>query len=292
VDIEASLTDFNYKWKPGVRVGAGRYIDGIDDWDFLVVWTYYHGKGVGNASAVANLPGVITSTITESAAYNLNYNVFDLEFGHSFFLKDQVIIRPVLGFRGVIIDQDYRANVLEASGAVTFGLLGFDGLLKTEAENEFTGAGIRGGARLIWELIPQLGILGQFSGSVLIGEFDLTAKVFADLSVGISDTDTATVLGTNKVSSSFYKVRTNLEGLFGLYSKWPCRRDKDLLELTLGYEIAVWFHQNQLNQFLSSLSSLTGLSPISLFGISPTPLDSQARNLALRGLTFNIRYSF
>ena len=101
-------------------------------------------------------------------------------------------------------------------------------------------------------------------------------------------------LATPRRKGPFYKARTNLEGLFGVYSKWHLFRSRALLELSAGYEISLWFRQNELSSFASSnISSatsligldLTGLSTVSLFGTS-------ALHLAVRGLTFNVKYSF
>ena len=286
--VDLSLFDFDYQWEPGFRIGVGRYINGLDDWDFFLNWTYYHGHGKSKNFSDVTIPQVLTLAADGTGAWNLNYNVFDLEFGHSFFIKEQVSVRPLLGFRGAILDQKYR-NTL---GDINLSILGISGGLNAKGKNEFTGAGIRGGARLIWDFTRHFGIIGQFTGSALIGEFNLEASLFTDLELGIAGNGIS-IVGTSKTEGSRYKVRSNLEGLFGLYTKWGLFHDRHLLEMTLGYEIVVWFHQNELVQFFNANSStVSSLLGAGLTGVSVPFFGTSDRNLAIRGITFNTRYSF
>ena len=141
---------------------------------------------------------MITLSASATANWRLNYNTFDLELGRAFFFKDRVCIRPLFGFRGGILDQKYKTNV----PAVAFSILGVDATLKAKGDNQYTGAGIRGGALIRWDLNPHLGIMGKFSGSVLIGEFDLTANVFTDVDVSLAGID-ASLVGNTSSEGTF-----------------------------------------------------------------------------------------
>lgn len=285
--IDLVLDEYDFKWRPGFRLGVGHYLIGMDNWDFFGNWTWFHDVGKGKVLSDISIPSLFTLSTNASASWKLNYNVFDLEFGRNFLICDRFDIRPHFGFRGAIIDQKYAARV----PSIDFSAFGITGMLSAKAQNEFTGAGIRGGARLIWELNPHLGILGQFAGSVILGEFDLNATTNTDVTIDIGAT--ADFRGSAKTAGTFFKARTNLEGLFGLYSKWPIYCDQQLLEFTLGYETAVWFKQNELNAFVASSTSVLDLISGSLAGLSTIPLfGTSARHLAVRGLTFNVRYSF
>jgi hypothetical protein len=299
LEVTGKGRDYKFQWKPGFRLGIGNYAKGFHGWDAFLNWTYYYDKAKGTTDIFAGIPSLTIGSNTfsfgidlkSSNSWSMNYNILDLEIGHNFGFKEKFAARPHFGFRAAFIHQDYNGHV----GPLTFDLSGlgvnfpFDFGVNARADNDFDAFGIRGGARLIWNLSPHYGLIGQFSGSALLGAFDLRAKTFLDINIA----NLLELIGSTKVEEDFFRVRTNLEGLIGGYMKWPIFRQKQLLEFTLGYEVSVWFKQNQLNTLFNRASSFINLATgSSTSSTISTIIPQDSKHLALSGLTFNARWSF
>jgi hypothetical protein len=98
------------KWDPGFRARLGYNFD-YDNWDILGCWSYYHTKhkrtkrgenynllgGLGvNSFADINLA---------KGSWNLNYSMFDLEMGKTYYIKEKLAFRPNIGARGGWLNQ-------------------------------------------------------------------------------------------------------------------------------------------------------------------------------------------
>jgi hypothetical protein len=287
--IIGSSRDYKYQWKPGFRIGIGNYANGFKGWDCFANWTFFYDKANGSAVLMANQIPVQNgrlvpfSLATARTSWSLNYNIVDLEFGHHFFFIKKFSVRPLFGFRGAFIHQDYAAFANPNEQIFNFTTLD----LVSRADNDFNGFGIRGGGELYWNLNPWLGFMGRFSGCGLIGTIRVKSTVLANSNA------LPTMSSTTSVAESYFRLRPNLEGLIGVHLKFPLFKKKHLLEFIVGYETALWFKQNELHHLFEEISDLQLETPPDLIITEPpdlVPVDN--KHLGLRGLTVNGRYSF
>jgi len=297
LEVTGKGRDYKFQWEPGFRLGIGNYAKGFHGWDAFLNWTSYYDKAKGKTDIFAGIPSLTIGgdqfsfgvDLKSNNSWSLNYNLIDLEFGHNLNFKEKFAARPHFGFRAAFIHQDYRSHLGPLNVDFTGLTFPFTFGVNAKADNDFDAFGIRGGARLIWNISPHYGLIGQFSGCALLGAFDLRAKTFLDVSI----LNLIEVIGSTKVEEDFFRVRTNLEGLVGAYMKWPCFKKKHLLEFTLGYEVSVWFKQNQLDILFDRAATFLNLSTGATTGSTiSTLIPSDSKHLALNGLTFNARYSF
>jgi hypothetical protein len=155
----------------------------------------------------------------------VNYNVFDLEFGHTFRPCENVSVRVFAGPRFADIDQEF--------GAV------YDGLDadrdRVGSRLNFDGGGARVGGEGNWAVWQGVGLYARGAASLLAGDFRAT------LTEANSD-GTAPIVG---VTDRFRKLVPVLElglGLSYQYRGW---------RVAAGYEFINWFGLLDTPDFVS-----------------------------------------
>lgn len=153
-------------WRPGFRLGLGGNMP-YDDWVTSLDWTYYSSKkkneNRGSLLLLWTEPDVFASSA--KAQWKLNYDILDFIIGRPFWAGYRFSIFPFFGVRGAWLDQDFHIQSLSGSSTTNVHL-----------ENDFAGAGIRGGADIRYMLAGNWCFFGLFSGSLVYGHFHLGMK--------------------------------------------------------------------------------------------------------------------
>jgi hypothetical protein len=116
-----SAENVQFDWDPGFRVGFGHKLD-EQSWDVKLYWTHFRTSqdasvSVGNSQTGAVIPeffsGLVSSVVDNiplfnqgSVDWNLTYNTIDLELGRRFAVSESAWLRPSLGIKTAIIQQD------------------------------------------------------------------------------------------------------------------------------------------------------------------------------------------
>lgn len=121
--------NFDFDWDLGTRITLG-WNTPHDGWDVLAYWTGYWNRSNETTTVETNATGLglvtlwivdtttTISTITTAAArYKLDYNLFDLEVGRSFWISRFLSLRPHLGVMGGWLNQDFNVTYLGDTGA-------------------------------------------------------------------------------------------------------------------------------------------------------------------------------
>ena len=118
-----SAETMRFDWNPGFRVGLGFQPD-EESWDVKLYWTYF--RTTQNATVGGGLSTVFTEffsgfvggdvSLLNSALidWRLNYNTIDLEAGRKFAVGESVWIRPSLGIKTAIIQQQIQLDTSDA----------------------------------------------------------------------------------------------------------------------------------------------------------------------------------
>lgn len=279
------------KWEPGFKLGIGYTFGSQDFWDLFFRWTYlnshqtnsHSGEGIQDQSGdgiVDTLqpwwvPALVGQFAKDaSVAWDLRYNVFDLELGRDYFVSRTLSLRPHVGLRGAAIFQNYHAK--------------YTGILVPENEdpailfpsgykttNDFGGIGVRAGTKLQWNFTRHWAIVGSFSGSLLYGHFDIKNSM-----TGISSDHSV----LSKTEQELSKIAPNLEASLGF--AWDLFFGQNRhVSLMLAYEFSEWFSQNQMNNaaiYDNSLNNQKGVT---------TRINSQG-DLSLQGGTLELRFDY
>jgi hypothetical protein len=258
--------DFNWDW--GFRLGLGYKLP-HDKWDIFVNYTYVEGKAQGHAHDsddivfaiwATNLGRVAGPFFAKSARarWHMNLNMGDIELGRTCFASQWLTLRPFIGVRGLVIDQDYSVEYKGGTVAV------FDED-KIHMDTDFWGVGIRMGVNSLWGLGKGLSIYGNGSASLLSGNF----KVYENERLKKEN------LRLMNIKRDVDNIVVAADLALGLQWDYMFSKNRYHFALKLGWECDMFFNQNQLFHFLSS---------------SPGAIQFQNDDLSFQGVTLGFRF--
>lgn len=244
-----------FKWSPALRIGAG-FNGETKPWDLVLYYTGYQTQGSHLASTgtgeihsafssnfYANNPlgNGISGPYYHHAEiqWDLEYNTLDLELGRHIEIDDLVDLRPFLGLKAGMIDQNMDSTWLypyPANGALnpTFTSA------KEKITNHFKGLGPSIGLDSAWHLYATpahaLQLIGSFSAAFLSSSWRFGDSYYNDAPQNIST-----------LNDNLSSLATMAKAYLGLEWSGLCRRAD--WSLRLGFEEQVWFNQLQYYSF-------------------------------------------
>lgn len=181
-----SAENVPFDWNAGFRVGFGHKLD-EQSWDVKLYWTNFH-TSQGAQASVENpqmgrvipefFSGFVGSIVYRvplfnqaSLGWNLTYNTIDLELGRSFAVGPSAWIRPSMGIKTAIIQQNVHLtfagpDVLDPSVMLT---------AEEDIAHDFWGIGPSFGISGGW-ILPKcsnLSLIGSFSADFLFGQWNV-----------------------------------------------------------------------------------------------------------------------
>jgi hypothetical protein len=259
----SSVQRVPFNWKPGIRIGAGKNLN-YDCWDAVVYYTWYQTTGRNQASApsggvyssflgnffVNNTDGASLLGVTYNNAgisWNLLYNTLDLELGRTFEIDEFLKLRPFIGLKAAVINQDINTYWRNPTVATTFNTANED------LKNNFWGIGPVIGFNSDWPFYKNksscFSLIGNLSGAILYGNWTFKD----DYS---NNTPTSIRINVSTISG----LATMARGILGL--EWRKNLTKSTVTVGLGYEAQIWFNQIQFYSLnmgrLNNLMSLQG----------------------------------
>ena len=261
----------HFEWDWGFRFGLGCKLP-HDKWDLFINYTYVHGHAHGHAGGSddvvfptwASAFGFTKDRFYANQAkahWKMNLNMADLELGRNCFASQWLSIRPFVGVRGLVIDQEYTVKYFGGTVAPSDE----DQVL---LDTDFWGVGLRMGFDSLWGLGKGFGIYGNGSASLLAGDFDVHEKE------KLKEAD----LRRLEIKRDVDSVVAAADLALGL--QWDClfSRDRFHFGVKFGWEFNLFFDQNQLFNFLSSKH--------------PGAMSFKDDDLTFQGLTLGVRFDF
>ena len=253
---------------PGFKVGAGMNFE-HDGWDSLVRYTWLRTSSCSQVSGNNFTSGTIFFSENDYVGkkkLKIHFNAVDWELGRNFYISQQLLLRPFIGFKGAWNRQNYFKNSSNLNESFRNSSLTYEDLFSYSItlEQNFWGIGIRPGLETSWQFTSQWSIFGETSLSALWGQFKNTQKEHQK-NVDILDPSQNTDSDVSNISRSFYTISPVMEFLIGLRWDYKFSDDDYRIRIQAGWEEQVWFNQNQFN------------------------IPS---NLVLQGLTVNFRFDF
>jgi hypothetical protein len=181
-----SAENVPFDWSPGFRVGFGHKLD-EQSWDVKLYWTYFRTSqdaqvSIENPQAGAVVPEFFSSLVGSmdngipifsqaSIDWNLTYNTIDLELGRSFDVGESAWIRPSLGIKTAVIQQNVHLDF--AQPYATFPILSLSAT--EDITHKFWGIGPSFGISGGWSLpnCQNLSLVGSFSADFLFGQWNV-----------------------------------------------------------------------------------------------------------------------
>lgn len=260
----AKKIDFDWEW--GFRIGLGRNFC-HDQWDAYVNYTRFRSTDSTHTSAGLNsniipLKGaVLTDQGVGSAKshFDFDFDSIDLELGRHFFLSQRVSLRPFIGLKTAWIDLD---QVTRYTGGAIDILTA-----KIEDGSDFWGIGPRLGMNSQWDLYRGFRFVGDLSGSMLYGHFDVDRHERLSSSHGQE-------VKLSADENRFLPVLQLFLG-FGYGTYLHC--GKLYFTIDAGYEAQYWWRANQM---------------LRVYEYNAYRYANISEDISMHGLTIKLRLEF
>jgi len=255
-----TLKEPHFSWSSGARATLGIYMPNYDLWDLSFTTTFFYSDASNELSFPVNADTILTPTFfvgvlgdfsnKGSAAWKMNFFIFDLSIGREYFLSEKITAHPFLGGRGIILDQDYnvrfRSAFLDSLGSTVIT----DDKTKMTTDNDIAAVGLHLGSDIAFQLPSHFSIIGNLSGSLLYGTYNMQQKVVSGRIHPLLQAYHP------KLKNHDHQLFSNIEGSIGL--KWERWLNKGNNRFALSasvegqewFDINKWFNMDQTELFL------------------------------------------
>lgn len=185
--VKAEYESPHFDWDFGFKVGLA-FNTTCDGWDLGATWTRFHGSGSSHVEAEEDdnqslifLWSAFLSVDTRDTAedittsWNPDIDLIDISLGRQAWHSPRFSLRPFIGLRIGLIDQNYA--IMHKGGAFDFqngvGVSGPAISNEVDMDLDFKGVGVRGGLDASWFWGCGFSLFGEVSPSIVYGRFDL-----------------------------------------------------------------------------------------------------------------------
>ena len=279
--LSGELKDITPGWDWGFRVGAGYAFD-HDGWDVSIQYTYFKNnegseQAIGQNDTLIPLKGssnIVTGAVgsftqCSKAVSQLNnfFQNLELQLGRNYFVSEFFSLRPSVGIQTAWID-------LKQETTYSLGSQLNDHLVQVNDESDFWGMGPQVAIAYKLHLVHGFSFFGNFSGSVLYGNWDVEHKNW--FSGDLVTPNNIKVLG------DLHAFTPTARMLVGVAYDTYLDDNKQHLSVSLGYDTQYWWRQNQMLQVSDESAGTNEL----------VRYNRIAEDLAMHGVTGEIRWDF
>ncbi len=254
----------HFQWNWGGRLGVGIKLPKHDQWDLYTQYTYVHAEAARHVhqtffpSWMAGSSGYATSA---KAHVDTNVNIGDLELGRTCGVGSWLTLRPFIGVRGLVIDQN-----------VSFGYKGGTAAAGDTYHNHLDSnlwaVGLRMGVDSLWGLGRGFSVYGNGAASLL------SSHLSSHQNEHFKKAHTAFV----NLKDTQNNVVPTAEIALGIQWDYLFHQDRYHFGFKFGWEFNVFFDQNRLVRFVNH--------------DNPGPWSRNDGDLGFQGLTFGMRFDF
>jgi len=265
--LVGKIHEFNFEWKAAFKVGLGFNFD-HDNWDVYLQYTRLNTtmnntKDRGSSAGERLYPLHVIQAAAENCTqikskWDLNFNIFDLEFGRPYYNGKFLKFKAHYGLRGGWIDNKSKDEAVGA--AYTY-------------EGNFNSKswliGPRAGIKTNWTFCDGFRFFGDAAASIFYQKFH-----------GVSHKEpyvserTQWYLASDLVAK---QLNADLESVVGIGWGTYFDRNNWYFDLTVGYETQLFFNQNKMSVLKDFLNSNT---------------HTKAGNLMFHGLNVTMEFDF
>ena len=258
---------FKFKWDCGFRVGIGTDLT-YDQWDSVIRWTWFRTDATHTIPFQPNITlgpeffaAFLSGNTPESmrAKWSLLLNMFDWELGRSYWISQNLSLRPFLGLKGGWIHQ----SILTHYYNLTINKVLTNNTGAERVKNNFWGIGPLGGVNTTWGVrhfkSNFIDLFGDFSIAALWGFWQ-----GGDMYKNTTDQTSSVTTPNDSLGGLMFR------GLLGI--GWNANfRNQLHLAAKLGFETQLWINQLRIATF---------------------QLQRLHDDLTLQGITCNCRLDF
>lgn len=243
------ITELDYKWRPGFKVGFGIYIP-KSTWDIYLNYRYLHSKPKkskeGTLSPIFWRSDIFQNQSSSvlfsnsNASLKINFHTLDLEIGDSFYISKNIALQIYGGLRSLMIKQ--KMYVLYEDGNNITNSQGESIKLNsgtTKIKTNTKGIGPRFGINSEWKVQKHINLLADGAVSFILSRIVVR---YHEYDLGYNLTTSNNLLDEYKMHEYVWVIRPNATISSGL-SFFKCF-SKNYLEIGVKYSIDYFFEQN------------------------------------------------
>lgn len=236
---------FDFKWDYGFRLGVGTCFCNSLESNFY--WTRFCTDASHRISQNPNAditPEFFAAFLSGDrpqsmkVSWEIDFNMFDLEFGKRFCISSCLSLRPFIGVKGGWIDQTIKGTYYD----LTISNMSTNEMGTEDLQNDFWAIGTMGGICTNWTLknwrCHSFELFGDFSTATLWGTWKNTDNYINTA----SQTSSVNMKDSNLGALMF-------RGFMGFEWKTNYISRCTSFSAKIGYEMQIWFNQLRLATF-------------------------------------------
>jgi len=274
--INGDVIDLDFKYKPGFKVGIGMRFDyGL--WDTFLAYTWLRGTQEASVFIDPNnlfkglfpaweIPSFLNPRYNKGLEkWTLQLHFIDWDLARSYAVGTKLCLRPFIGLRAAIIDQDLHVDY-ENENPVNIALFPST---HVDISSDSWGVGPRLGLCTNWEVGRGWRLFGDGEFDILFTQYDINSKQKSDIAV-------ANRFIVRQDDANFLRTHLGLSLGLGWGRYFSC--EKYHVDLSADYGFQVFFDQNMLRRGQNAQAIGSSFIP--------------EGNLYLHGLTTSLRFGF
>ncbi|MFA6118425.1 MAG: Lpg1974 family pore-forming outer membrane protein [Parachlamydiales bacterium] len=279
-----TLYNQNFEWKPAFKAGLGYHFN-YDNWDSFIEYTRINScmnsiVNLGDSGGFLNdfwslqgVTGVYFTNFSEAKSkWNLDFNVFDFNFGRTYYNGTKLKFKAHYGLKVGWINQKEKAES-------NFPADPFNLFVTAKFKSESWLIGPRAGICSDWDLCKNFRFFGNGAISIFYQKFyRITDREVNKLLLGDG-------LWAMAADYSNSMINSSLEGIIGFGYGSYFDRNKWHIDLAIGYEMQLFFNQNMMRYLQQTQNDV-------LLGQQSVKIVSKAGNLMFHGLNITAKIEF
>jgi hypothetical protein len=284
--INGSVVNMDFDYKPGFKVGMGGYFD-YDGWDTHAEYTWFHGTNsesvtVDGVSILNLLPmwGSAGGPDTEVALnlyniisenWNLKMDLADWDLGRWYYVGTKLTFRPSFGARAAWIRQN--VTVVQTNNSRN-GDFGTDDVFTVSQKSRSWGIGAKTGLDTNWMIGCGFRAFGNAKADLLFTKYTRLSSSSTHVAPATIDADDNVTIKQKRV----YAVKPHVDLELGL--GWGTYLDCNnwYLDFAASYGFQVFYDQNMFRHFEDDVQRAVSTMPNG--------------NLYIHGLTATVKLDF
>ncbi len=273
--VNGQITQMDFKYEPGFKVGIGYNLSCHDDWQFYLEYTWLHfDQSVSTTSPAFGVLYPLHSHPAFSSAFDVTYarekwdvdiDLLDLEMARPHYVGTMLTLRPFIGLRAQWIDQKLTTRYSGTTGTDALEEANF----RVTQNSKTWAVGPRVGVDSNWLLGCGFRLIGNIAGSIVYTKYSTLDYKERNL---VSESDVVDVSEEQKVLRPILEFQSG----FG-YGMYFCNNAYHF-DIAATYDFQHFWNQNAYRNFVDNTA--VGKS------------FSNYANLYLHGLTLTVRFDF
>ncbi|MEI8300442.1 MAG: Lpg1974 family pore-forming outer membrane protein [Chlamydiota bacterium] len=286
--LKGKISQMTFDWNFGFRIGGGKQ-NLVKGSDLFLTYTYYKTSASDGyhkelPSGFLGLTGFLDPAIVAKSDYHLNYQNIDVEFGRSYYVSRQVLVKSNIGLKFSRISQKQTSHY--GFDVQSEDLVSFSSNLKDQ--NLFLGIGPRIGFCSRWYLGREVSLYNKIGAALLYGYFQVKDHYDADEKKILNQQMIKSLSEINLIGSA-HRFSPFTEMLIGASWNRSYLKDKVILTISVSYETLYFWREAQK---LVAEGVIKTDSSSNLISSSRVLFERQAEDLGFRGLSLKVEVDF